>query len=705
MKISLTFLLLFLWLSSQAQTYIYGSVSSTDGAPIVGVNIMIQGSYTGTASDGNGRFSMTYMGERTGKQLYIKFIGFKPQLIDLEDKDSLRYDICLREDVTQLTMVQISAGSFMASDDERAAALKPLDVYTNPSALGDLSAAIRSLPGAQTVSASGQILVRGGDESESSIYIDGVLAADAYQSELPDVPSRAKFDSELFTGIQLSSGGYSAEYGQALSSVLELNTNGLSQNTSRSLGLTSIGLNGSLGFCNDNQSLSLTGSYTNMAPYYAIFPSIFSLDQPFQSLQGTLMYRVKPTEQGLMKCFASADWDDVSYSFEENGSRINIVSQNRGAYFNSKYSDLISDKILVYAAFSSSIDDDHIELDETVVDTRKIWSNAKLASKIELSSQLLFHTGLGYTFQNYLQKIDSNERFSMNFKSHLFSGFGEFSYSPTNKQSLRAGLRSEYSQILTQWVVEPRVAIAQKIGNCGQASLAWGIYHQNPTEDILKFTSDLQMQRAEHWILNYQIDIEDKRLFRVELYHKRYEKLITYNTDNNTYLYQINNLGDGYAQGIDLFLKEYKLIKYTEVWMTYSYVDTKRQYNNYQTNRTPDYVANHTASLVGKYWSRAMNTQFGASYTYASPRTTINELSDEKTSYKTNHYHSVDLNVSYLFYIGDQYSVLHFAVTNVLGRNNVLSHRYSYNMDNPSIMVPQLNDQNRFFFLGLFLEF
>jgi len=124
--------------------------------------------------------------------------------------------------VTELKAVVISTGSFEASDKKKGAVLTDIDVVTTPSANGDVTAAFKSLPGAQQVGESEGLFVRGGTATESKIFIDGTQVNNFFYSGTTGVAQRGRFNPFLFKGTVFSTGGYSALYGQALSSALIL---------------------------------------------------------------------------------------------------------------------------------------------------------------------------------------------------------------------------------------------------------------------------------------------------------------------------------------------------------------------------------------------------------------------------------------------------------------------------------------------------
>jgi len=68
----------------------------------------------------------------------------------------------------------------------------------------------------------------------------------------------------------------------------------------------------------------------------------------------------------------------------------------------------------------------------------------------------------------------------------------------------------------------PRFAIALKTGKEAQFSAAWGLYHQTPQSEYLKLYTNLDFEKAMHYILSYQYGKVTERLFRAEAYYKTY---------------------------------------------------------------------------------------------------------------------------------------------------------------------------------------
>ena len=86
----------------QAKRWINGTVTDTNGEPLVGVTIALQGTTTGTTTDVNGKFSLEAPGNAI---LRVSYIGYNTIELPVEDKQVL--SIVLSEDVRTLNEVVV----------------------------------------------------------------------------------------------------------------------------------------------------------------------------------------------------------------------------------------------------------------------------------------------------------------------------------------------------------------------------------------------------------------------------------------------------------------------------------------------------------------------------------------------------------------------------------------------------------------------
>ncbi len=607
--------------TSFCQTIINGNVVTKQGEPIPGVNIFIEGTYDGASSDSTGNFRFK-TNENGFKILKATFIGFKPWQQEVEVKGTITVTIEMTESVNTLDAVTITAGSFAAADENRASIMKPLDVYTTPSANGDIMAAMRTMPGTQASPDDGRLMVRGGDAYETQTYIDGLIAAKPYYSKTPDVATRGRFAPSLFSGVMFNSGGYSAEYGQALSSVLILNSNDLAEDNITGLSFMSIGGEASQTNRWKSSSLSLSGGYTNLALYDKLFNSSVDWKKPVESFNGTAIYRHKTNSSGMFKAYVTSDFGNLSYHVPAGTDNRFMLISNRGltTYSNILYRDCFSEKSCYKMGVSFTSQDNKLGLGHDKVDTREYKLEARFTVVHDVSDGVKITWGANETYSRYNQDYIENSGTVYNgqFADNLFGSFVESEVKFTKKIAIRPGIRSEYSSVINRFNFAPRFAIAMKTSKDGQISGAWGMYHQTPQADYLKLTTNLAFEKAMHYILSYQVGNVSERLFRAEAYYKTYNNIVTWQFGENGLPENLQNDGNGYAGGIDIFWRDQKSIKGFDYWITYSYIDTKRKYKNYPVKATPDFISDHTFSVVGKYWLSKINTQVGISFTAAS---------------------------------------------------------------------------------------
>lgn len=694
----------------QAQNRITGIALTDKGEPLPGVNIFIVNTYDGASSDGEGNFSFS-TSEKGTQILKATFIGFKPwqKEVSLPVKDSVIIE--MQESVNTLDAVTITAGSFAAADESRASIMKPLDIYTTPSANGDVMAAMRTMPGTQAAADDGRLMVRGGDVYETKTYIDGLIAAKPYYSKTPDVATRGRFAPSLFSGVMFSSVGYSAEYGQALSSVLTLNSNDLAAEDVTGISLMSIGGEANTTQRLKNLSFSLSGGYTNLGIYDKFFTSSVDWKKPVEAINGTAIYRYKTNDNGLFKGYVTADYGDLSYYVPTADPTKPMLISNNGltTYSNLMYRDCFSEKSCYKIGVSATHENDKLGLGENDLETSELTVETRFSVLHDVSDGVTISWGANDTYNRFNEDyfLTSGDVYNTNFTDNLVGVFVESEIKFTKNLAIRPGLRAEYTSVIDKFVVAPRFAVALKTGKESQLSAAWGMYQQTPQSEYLKINTNLDFEKAIHYILSYQFGDASTRLFRAEAYYKSYADLVTWQKGDFDLPTNLQNKGSGYAGGFDIFWRDLKSIKGLDYWITYSYIDTKRKYRNFPEEATPDFISDHTFSAVGKYWLAKISTQVGASVTAASGRPYNDPNSKKFMGEKTKPYTDLSLNFSHVFYLGNQYSVLYCSVNNVLGNDNALSYRPTGIADAQGnySLIPVKRDIKRFVFVGLFLNF
>lgn len=179
------------------QTKISGKITDESNQPLPGANIYLKDTYDGTSSEADGTFSFT-SDEEGEFALVVSFVGYQSHSENLTlDKKEKYLEIKLKEESTELGTVVISAGSFEASDENKAVILRPLDIVTTGSD-ADIYSALETLPGTQQIGETEGLFVRGGSANETKTIIDDMTVQNPFYSSVPDIPARGRFSAFQF---------------------------------------------------------------------------------------------------------------------------------------------------------------------------------------------------------------------------------------------------------------------------------------------------------------------------------------------------------------------------------------------------------------------------------------------------------------------------------------------------------------------------
>jgi hypothetical protein len=702
MKTAYSFLLLLLSIVSFSQNTVSGKVTDQKGVGIPGANVFIDGTYDGATTNENGEFSFSTsaIGNQT---LVIGELVYETTKITIDVSNFKGQTIKLKESLNMLDAVVVSAGTFEAGDKARVSVLKPLDIVTTAGSAGNIIAALQTLPGTQNVGEDGRLFVRGGEAEETQTFIDGIRVAQPYGESANELPTRGRFSPFLFSGISFSTGGYSAEYGDALSSVLLLNTIDEPDQNKTDISLMTVGLGVGNTQKWSKSSLSVNAAYIDLAPYQLAVPQDVDWNRPYQSLSGETVYRYN-FESGLLKIYAAFD----ATRFDINQESINIPyttrvdTQNNNFYLNTSYKGDLRNNWQIFTGLSYGYNHNNTGLNMDEAENSENAAHLKLKFKKSFSGYFKLSFGADYFNTGYKETFTENEgdRFELDYDSNIAAVYTEADIYFSKKLVAKVGIRATKNGLLDEASISPRVSIAYKISKSGQFSLAYGDFTQTPKREFIKFSDfhRFENEKASHYILNYQYNRE-KQTFRAEAYYKGYSGLVRFSGDAESVNY--SNDGDGYATGIDIFWRDGKSIKNLEYWVSYSFIDTKRNYRDFPMAATPSFVADQSLSVVTKYWINKLRSQVGFTNSFATGRPFNNPNESVFMNGKTKTYNSLSFNWAYL--LGAQ-KILYFSISNVLGAKNVFGYEYSNtvneagNFDRRAITPPA----DRFFFVGFF---
>ena len=688
---------LMITLTAWSQTEISGSVKKENGEPIPFANVLIENTYDGTTADESGKFKFQTE-EKDSVTILVRALGFYERRLSMIAKGrSISIEVSLREQVNELSAVTISAGAFVASDESRRTVFRAVDIATTAGATADIAGALNTLPGTQKVGESGRLFVRGGEGNETRTFIDGMVVLDAYSPSGPNAPSRGRFLPFMFKGTSFSTGGYSAEFGQALSSALVLDSKDNSELTRTDIGLLSVGADVTHTQAWKSGSAAAKVQYTDIRPYIDAVEQNIDWKKAPVSIQGIAAFRQKVGKTGMLKLFGNFNESDFSlYNHDIDGQREKQLYRlnNKYEYINASYKSVLNQNWIVKGGFSYTGTRNDNTLDNVSYNEAEHGTHSKLVFEGSITDRVELKAGAEAIARIYSFKSDADNAFD----ETIGAAFVEADLYASNNFVTRAGLRSEFNSLNGDATLDPRLSFAYKTGSSSQVSFAYGTFTQSVKNEWLRYNTELASEKAQHFILNYQ-RTSDRKTFRVESYYKIYDDLIKFNNGPDP---SFNNGGYGYARGLEFFWRDSESIKNTDYWLSYSFLDTKRNYLNFDESLTPVFSSAHNFSAVGKYFIREINSQLGVTYSFASGRPFNNPNLARMNAGRTPAYHDLSFNWSYL---PKPYLIVYLSCTNLTGRDNIFGYEYSDNRNESGVFNSRAIRQPapRFIFIGIFI--
>ena len=655
--------------NAMSQTVVSGVV--TDGRePMAGANVFIIGTIDGCLTDSLGRFE--FVTNQSG-ELSIKatFIGFDDVVLTTTETQNLL--IRMREQATTINEVVVTASTYSFGKSDNFKTMDALDVVLSGNSCGDIVAALQTLPGTQKVGENGKLYVRGGESNECQTFVNGMHVLVPYSTNTENNTVRGRFSPFLFKGINFSLGGYGGEYGQALSSVLPMETTDVA--TGDKLGVSASLVDWNIGGTKafTSSSLSFNADYIDMGLYDALFPDRLDWTCPYRKLSGEAQYKAELSSASVLKSYVGYDFTSLGQHIDNR--MLSLFEHN--IYANATLRTNIGRGYSLFTGIANSsvindIDDAQIQGDHyhnlrneihLKTEARKVYSSVlKMSAGVE---NYLRHSTKRYDISHY--NLDYN----------LLAAHTDAQLRIVPKLFLNLSARVENVSYDDSWLLLPRVTLSYVPNKHFQLSAMLGKYSQTADDDYIVMSGKRMAQStANHAILSMQYEINNT-LFRIEPYYKKYHSLPL--IANGIYT------ADGYgtSKGMDVFIENHSLVKNMIGTLSYSFNDSERLYRDYAALRTPDYTSRHNIRMTLKY--SIGKTIIGLSESYASGR--------KYPIGTTPHYNSVDANITWLV---SPKVIVYASLNNILGRTNV----FRYNPDGTSVKA----NRDRFFYIGIFVS-
>lgn len=667
-------LLLFVALSSLAiaQNTIKGFVYDNDsGEPIPFANVVLKGTNYGVATDINGFFSINKIPD--GKYtLTLRYVGFEEyaEEITLSGKQVVSRKINLKVASQQLKEVKIKGNREERKIETTVSVEKisPKQIQQMPSIGGqaDLAQYLQVLPGVTfTGDQGGQLYIRGGSMIQNKTLLDGMAVYNPFHS----IGLFSVFETDVILSADIYTGGFGAEYGGRLSSIMDITTrDGNKRHHTGKIGITTLGANlileGPLKKETPESKSTITYLVTAKNSYLSQSSGLFysymdsGLPYDFMDLYGKLTMQ---SENGSKVSLFGFNYTDEVKNYQSIAN-YDWYNYGGGANFSAVTgSNAIMEGNFAYSDYKITLEDE---------------SNYPKSSRING-----FTFGLHMTYfigKNKLKYGVDLEGFGTNYE--FYNSFGRHFKQTENTSEMSAfvtynikagkwlidpGFRLIYYASVAEVSPEPRLAIKYNATDKLRFKLASGLYSQNfldakSDNDVVNlFTGFLTgsenlgvsstfggeevtsfIQKAQHIILGVEYDINDYLQLNIEPYFKNFSQLINMNRNkmfDNLPEYQEGGayetpeylrtdfiIEKGKAYGVDFSLK-YSYDK-IYLWVAYSlgYIERTSEaegaYNpHYDRRHNINTLATYTAG-DSREWEFSARWNFGSGFPYTMTR-------------------------------------------------------------------------------------
>lgn len=669
------FFLLFFSLSLSAQTgMIRGSIYEKEsGQPVLFTNVYLAGTSIGAVSDNNGYFTISQI--PVGSYvLMVSYIGFDTLKMSVEVKanDIIIKKLFLTKATYEIEGAVISAERQKALVDPTTSVIKvttkTMDRLPSIGGQADLAQYLQVVPGVVfTGDQGGQLYIRGGTPVQNLVLLDGMIVYNPFHS----IGLFSVFDADIMSSADVYTGGFGAEYGGRVSSVMDVNVRyGNPNRFSGKVDLSTFGakvlLEGPLSKAKDAESGSISYLFSAKKSYiHKTSETIYShvnegngLPFSFSDFYGKLSFNGGNGNRADL--FGFNFNDQVSYQTINNyewhsyggGLKFTVVPGQSPMLFsgNISYSDY---EIQLHDGSnlprSSAVKGFEMGLDFTY-----FLGKNRLIYGVEMKG---FNTD--YVFTNSLNRLivqkESTTEMAGYFAARLL--FGKKKYKGSSKEMSRfiivPGLRIHYYASLGDMSVEPRLSMKYNVTPYFRLKAATGLYSQNlistaSDRDVVNlfygFVSgpdNLQdefdgepithrLQKSTHLIGGFEYDFTDYLTLNFEAYYKWLNQLTNINKnkifgDTPAYSDKPDELKkdfiveEGESYGADFALKYQKKRLY--VWLVYSLAYSSR-YDGLMSY-VPHFDRRHNVNAVGTYslgeqrlWEVNLRWNFGTGFPF-----------------------------------------------------------------------------------------
>ncbi len=707
-----------------------------NGEPLISGSVYLEGTTFGAATDVDGYFNISRVPPGT-YTLVVSSVGFEPfsKQITVKANEILSERINLKELVSELDEVVISGERQQMRTQVKTSVVKvtPKEMSRIPTVGSepDLAQYLQVLPGVIfTGDQGGQLYIRGGAPIQNKVLLDGMIVYNPFHS----IGLFSVFDSDIIRVADVYTGGFGAQYGGRISSIMDITTrdgnkNRYSGKFSASTFMAKALLEGPIKKAKSSSDGSSSFVFTAKHSFLeesskVLYSYIDTAGLPFNftDIYGKVSFNARNGSKANFFGFNFSDQvtyrgiTDIGWTSSGMGSNVVLIPENYAA------------QIKANVAYSSY----HIRMTEADQQPRESSINGfnvglqfiYFFGKDELDygiETLGFNTDFNYfnsvgrkiTQQQYTTELATFARYKMT--------LGRFLIEPS--------FRLHYYASLSETSPEPRIGLKYNLSDNFRLKMAGGVYSQNliaansdrdvvnlfygflsgPENVQVEFDGKpikSKLQKSNHAILGFEFDLTKRVLLNVETYIKDNIQLTNINRnklyddssenqDKPAYLRKDFIIETGKAYGFDFLMKyDYRRLY---LWAVYS-LSWVTRYDGV-IEYPPHFDRRHNVNLVGSYnfgedlsWEFSTRWNLGSGFPFTQTQGFYEKIPFHdgiNTDYTTAngelgivygplnqgrlpYYHRLDANLKKTIATGQDSEIeITISITNVYNRQNI----------------------------------
>lgn len=717
------------------------------GEPLVGTNIMIVGEGKGGITDRAGRFRIT--GLSPGEYVIdFSYIGYRTERFDgvrIGAGSEVELDVALETEPLNIGEIIVTPGQFnvMGSQPAVKQTLTRQDLQTIPFG-EDIYRAVTRLPGISSGDYSAKFTVRGGENEQVLVLLDGQELYEPFHLKDVDGGILSIIDAEAIEGVDLYTGGYPAEYGESMSGVFGMKSagaGGVRFRTSLGISFMNARIMSEGRFDKDKGSwlLSLRRGYLDLVL------SLMGEEDAPQPVYSDVLARVK-YRAGDHTLSANIIHSRDKLSFVEDDD-----DESSTRYGNS-YGWLTWTYVLNPQLFARTIAsfgridhdrsgigyfDDMESIEFVVEDENRVdLFGLKQDWYYEALDNLLLKWGAYFNYETaeydylstvarrypadgggYTIKVDTTSA-NLSPEGERFGAYVTNRLRISEPLTAELGLRYDRNAYTDDSHFSPRVNAVYALGKQTFLRAGWGHFRQSQRMHQIKVAYGekdfFPGQLSEHWVAGIEHTMRNGLNLRLEAYHKNNSNLRPShrNLTNNIEIFPeveqdviTMTFNGAEARGMEFYLKYDRGGKFS-AWASYAlaYAEDDVQGVTYHgTEYVMDdpiipnrYDQRHTVYLDFNYrpnrkWHLNVSWQYHTGWPYTQKYLWSEEQPDGGVEYYAGwgelygrnlpSYHRMDAQINRHFYLSSSRISLFLAVINIYDRANVRNVKYSHRLD------------------------